>query len=62
MTIAAIGITILIISIAGAAWRVGKSASDQPRQVRVLHFMLNFWVLAFVQLGLVAIAYAVLVQ
>lgn len=60
MTIAAIGITILIISIAGAAWRVGKSASDQPRQVKVLHFMLNFWVFAFLQLALAAIAYAVL--
>jgi hypothetical protein len=62
MTIAAIGIAILVISIAGAAWRVGKSGSDQPRQLRVLHFMLYFWVFAFVQLGLAAIVYAVLIR
>ncbi|UCC55550.1 MAG: hypothetical protein JSU75_09305 [Gammaproteobacteria bacterium] len=62
MIIAVIGITILILSIAGAAWRVGKSAPDQPRQMKVLHFMLYFWVFAFVLLGLAAIAYAVLVR
>ena len=62
MTIAAIGITILILSIAGAVWRAGKSAAGQPRQIKVLHFMLYFWAFAFVQLGLAAIAYALLVR
>lgn len=62
MIIAAIGITVLLISIAGAAWRVGKTAPDQPRQVRVLQFMLYFWALVFIQLILAAIGYAVLVK
>ncbi len=58
---AVVGIIILLISAAGAAWRVGKSASSQPRQLRVLHFMLYFWVFAFIQLIVAAIGYAVLV-
>jgi hypothetical protein len=62
MIITAIGILVLLISVAGAAWRVGRSAPDQPRQVRVLQFMLYFWVFAFVQLVLAAIGYAVLVK
>jgi hypothetical protein len=62
MTIAAIGIIILVLSIAGAAWRAGRSAAGQPRQMRVLQFMLYFWIFAFVQLGLVAVAYALLVR
>lgn len=58
---AVVGTIILLISAAGAAWRVGKSASGQPRQLRVLHFMLYFWVFAFIQLIIAAIGYAVLV-
>jgi cytochrome b561 len=62
MIITAIGITVLLISVAGAVWRVSKSAQAQPQQVRVLHFMLYFWVFVFIQLILAAIGYAVLVK
>ncbi len=62
MIITAIGLTILLISIAGAVREAGKSAPDQPRQIKVLRFMLYFWGYAFVQLILAAIGYAVLIR
>jgi hypothetical protein len=59
MTIAAIGIAILMVAVSGALWLTRGSAPDQPRQVRVLRFMLNFWLLVFVQLVLAAFVFAV---
>ena len=57
MIVAAIGITILVISVVGAMLWARQSASDQPR---MLFFLLYFWVLALAQLILVALGYAVL--
>ena len=57
MIVAAIGITILVISVVGAMLWARQSASAQPR---MLFFLLYFWVLALAQLILVAIGYAVL--
>ena len=57
MIVAAIGITILVISVVGAMLWARQSASDQQR---MLFFLLYFWVLALAQLILVAIGYAVL--
>ena len=60
MLVAATGIAILVISVIGAILWAGQSVSGQPRQARILLFFLYFWVLAFVQLIVVAIGYAVL--
>lgn len=57
MIVAAIGITILVISVVGAVLWARQSTPDQPR---ILFFLLYFWVIALVQLTIVAIAYAVL--
>jgi hypothetical protein len=57
MIVAAIGITILVISVVGAVLWARQSTPDQPR---MLFFLLYFWVIALVQLIIVAIAYAVL--
>jgi hypothetical protein len=57
MIVAAIGITILVISVVGAMLWARQSASDQQR---MLFFLLYFWVLALAQLILVALGYAVL--
>jgi len=57
MIIAAVGITILVISVVGAIFWARRSAPDQPR---LLFFFLYFWVLALAQLIVAAVAYAVL--
>ncbi len=60
MTVAMIGIVILVISTAGAILWVKRSGSDRQRQTRILLFALYFWILAFFQLVLVAVGYSVL--
>jgi len=60
MMVAVIGITLLVISVIGAALWVRQSAPDQPRQARILLFLLYFWVLAFIQIIVVAIGYSML--
>ncbi len=62
MIFTAIGITIFLLSVAGAVWEARKAAPDQPRQIKVLRFMLYFWGFAFVQLIIAAIGYAVLIR
>ena len=60
MTVAIIGIAILVISTVGATLWVKRSESSRQRQVKILLFALYFWVLVFVQLILVSLGYSVL--
>ncbi|MEZ5543361.1 MAG: hypothetical protein R3F42_15175 [Pseudomonadota bacterium] len=60
MIIAAAGIIILLLSVAGAAVIAGRGAMGQPRQVKILRFVLFFWLLAFIQLIVAALGYALL--
>ena len=60
MTIAMIGIAILVISTVGAIFWVKRSESGKQRQTKILLFALYFWVLVFVQLILVSLGYSVL--
>jgi hypothetical protein len=62
MVVATIGITILVMSVIGAMLWVRREASAQQRQTRILLFALYFWVLAFIQLIVVAIGYSVLAR
>ena len=62
MIIAIIGVTILTISIIGGLLLARRHASDQQRQTKILLFALFFWVLAFVQLIVVAIGYSVMAR
>ena len=60
MIVAIIGIGILVISIIGGMLLAGRNASDRQRQTKILLFSLYFWVLAFMQLIVVAIGYSLL--
>jgi L-cystine uptake protein TcyP (sodium:dicarboxylate symporter family) len=60
MTVAIIGIAILVISTVGATLWIKRSESGRQRQVKILLFALYFWVLVFVQLILVSLGYSVL--
>lgn len=60
MTIATIGIAILVISTAGALLWVKRPDSNKDRQAKILLFALYFWILAFIQLILVAIGYSLI--
>jgi hypothetical protein len=62
MIVAIIGVTILTISIIGGMLLARRNASDQQRQTKILLFVLYFWVLAFVQLAIVAIGYSVMTR
>jgi hypothetical protein len=62
MIVAIIGVTILTISIIGGLLLARRNASDQLRQTKILLFVLFFWVLAFVQLIVVAIGYSVMAR
>jgi uncharacterized membrane protein YcfT len=50
----------LVISIIGGMLLAGRNASDRQRQTKILLFSLYFWVLAFMQLIVVAIGYSLL--
>ena len=60
MTVAIIGIAILVISTVGATLWVKRSESGKQRQMKVLLFALYFWLLVFAQLIFVAVGYSVL--
>ena len=60
MTVAIIGIAILVISTVGAILWVKRSESSMQRQSKILLFALYFWVLAFAQLIIFAIGYSVM--
>ena len=62
MTVAIIGIAILLISTVGAMLWVNRPDSDNQGQAKILLFALYFWILAFVQLILVAVVYSVLTR
>jgi hypothetical protein len=49
-----------VISIIGGMLLAGRNASDRQRQTKILLFSLYFWVLAFMQLIVVAIGYSLL--
>ena len=59
MVVAAVGIAILLISVVGAVLWARGSAADQPRQAKILLFFLYFWLLAFLQIIIAAIGYAI---
>lgn len=60
MTIAMIGIAILLISTVGAIFWVKRSEPGKQRQTKILLFGLYFWVLVFIQLIIVSLGYSVL--
>lgn len=60
MTVAMVGVAILVISTVGATLWVNRSGSDKQRQTKLLLFALYFWILAFIQLILSAVGYSVL--
>ena len=62
MIVAIIGVTMLAISIVGGLLLANRNASDRQRQTKILLFALFFWVLAFVQLIVVAIGYSVMAR
>ena len=62
MTVAMFGIAILVISTVGAILWVKRPDSDKQKQTKILLFALYFWLLAFIQLILVAVGYSVLTR
>ena len=60
MIFAIIGIGILVISIIGGMLLAGRNTSDRHRQTKILLFFLYFWILAFMQLIVIAIGYSLL--
>lgn len=60
MQVAIVGIVILVLSIIGAVLWVRHGDPERARQTNVLLFGLYFWILAFIQLIVVALAYALL--
>jgi hypothetical protein len=60
MIIAGVSIAIFLIALIGAIFRARRSASDKQRQMKILIFALYFWILVFIQLILVAIAYSLM--
>ena len=62
MIIAIVGIGILVISIIGGMLLASRGTTGRQRQTKILRFALYFWVFAFVQLIVVAIAYALLTR
>jgi hypothetical protein len=62
MIIAITGIAILVISVAGGLLLVGRDAPGRQRQTKILLFALYFWMLSFIQLIVVAIAYWVVTR
>jgi hypothetical protein len=62
MTVALTGIVIFAISLLGGLLLARRNATEQPRQVRILRFALFFWMLAFLQLLVVALGYALLTR
>jgi hypothetical protein len=62
MIITIIAVTILTISIVGGILLVRRNVSEQQRQTKILLFGLFFWILAFVQLIVVAIGYSVMTR
>jgi hypothetical protein len=61
---AIVGIVILALSVAGAWWlgARGKPSGDEQRPPRVLVLALYFWLLAFAQLIIAAVVYAMVMR
>jgi len=51
-----------VISVAGGLLLVGRDAPGRQRQTKILLFALYFWMLSFIQLIVVAIAYWVVTR
>ena len=62
MTVTIIGIAILLISTVGAMLWVNRPDSANQGQTKILLFALYFWILAFIQLILIAVGYSVLTR
>jgi hypothetical protein len=60
MDVAVVGIAILVISAVGAWLWSRQGAADGQGQAKILLFGLYFWILFFIQLIVVAIAYSLL--
>ena len=60
MTVAIIGGIIFVISVIGGVLLARHNASGQQGQTKILLFVLYFWLSAFVQLIIAAIAYSVM--
>jgi len=60
MTITFVSVAIFVISLVGGLWLANRNAAQQQRQTKILLFALYFWILAFVQLIITAILYALM--
>ena len=60
MTVLYSSLAIAIVSIAGAWFFSGRNRSPDRAQTRILLFGLYFWLLAFIQLIVYALAYSIL--
>lgn len=58
MNVAVVAAAILVISVVGALLWARRSASDKPRQMKILVFALYFWILVFLQLIVAALGYS----
>jgi len=60
MSIALAGIVMLVIAAGGGALLARRPAPGRERQTKILLFVLYFWVLAFIELIVAGIGYALL--
>ena len=52
-----IGVGMLLVAIVGGIYLAKKNAVEQQNQLKVMLFVLYFWVLVFVQIILFALGY-----
>ena len=52
-----IGVGMLLVAIVGGIYLAKKNAVEQQNQLKVMLFVLYFWVLVFVQIILLALGY-----
>lgn len=60
MNVAIAAVVILVIACCGALLLAGRNTAEAQRQVKILRFVLFFWLLVFVQLIVAALGYALL--
>ena len=56
MNVVLIGGSILIFSLLGGWWLAGRKLTEE-KQLKIIFLMVYFWLLFFVQLAVLAIAY-----
>ncbi|HBA66531.1 MAG TPA: hypothetical protein DCZ48_10240 [Methylococcaceae bacterium] len=56
MILALVGSLILIVSLVGG-WLLSARKKSEEKPIKIMFFMVYFWLLFFVQLGILAIVY-----